>query len=69
MNMFDFSHPQPNDGKLFLNPSTGEVVQNGFGGFGGSGFGGSGQDTQDARPHRAPQPQHNPDLHRRRHEP
>jgi phospholipase C len=28
MNMFDFSHPQPNDGKLFLNPATGEVVQN-----------------------------------------
>jgi phospholipase C len=30
MNMFDFSHPQPNEGKLFLNPSTGEPVQTGF---------------------------------------
>jgi phospholipase C len=48
MNMFDFSHPQPNDGRLYLNPATGEVVQNGFGGFGGSGFGGSGEYHQDS---------------------
>ncbi len=36
LNMFDFSHPQQNDGRLFLNPATGEVVQtnNNFGGFG-----------------------------------
>jgi phospholipase C len=26
MNMFDFSHRQPNNGVLYLNPSTGEVV-------------------------------------------
>jgi phospholipase C len=36
MNMFDFSHPQQGDGKVFMNPATGEVVQeNGYGfGFG-----------------------------------
>jgi len=28
-NAFDFSHPQQGGGKLFLNPSTGEPVQNG----------------------------------------
>jgi phospholipase C len=27
LNMFDFSHVQPNDGRLFLNPATGEVLQ------------------------------------------
>lgn len=46
MNMFDFSHPQQNDGRVFLNPSTGEVVQSYQGGS-GFGFGaadqGSGQ--------------------------
>ena len=35
LNMFDFSHQQPGGNKLFLNPSTGEVVQTGYGfGFG-----------------------------------
>ncbi len=35
LNMFDFSHQQPAGNKLFLNPSTGEVVQTGYGfGFG-----------------------------------
>lgn len=33
-NMFNFNHPQPDSGKLFLNPATGEVVNNEFhGGF------------------------------------
>ena len=27
LNMFDLSHPQPNGGKLFLNPASGELVQ------------------------------------------
>ncbi|MDA4122707.1 MAG: hypothetical protein OK456_05940 [Thaumarchaeota archaeon] len=27
LNMFDFSHPQQNDGVLLMNPSTGEIVQ------------------------------------------
>jgi phospholipase C len=44
MNMFDFSHPQPNDGRVFLNPSTGEVVQSYLNV--GSGSFGSGQYTQ-----------------------
>jgi len=39
MNMFDFSQPRPYDGRLFLNPSTGEVVQPGPGGFGNPGPG------------------------------
>ncbi len=31
-NMFDFSHPQDNDGRVLMNPATGEVVQgNDFG--------------------------------------
>jgi phospholipase C len=34
MNMFDFSHPQYNGGRVFLNPATGEIVQNnGYHGF------------------------------------
>ena len=36
LNVFDFSHRQPHDGVLFLNPSTGEVVQDHLGLFGGS---------------------------------
>ncbi|MDG7022440.1 MAG: alkaline phosphatase family protein [Nitrososphaerota archaeon] len=34
LNMFDFSHAQPDLGRVFLNPSTGEVVQSGQGGLG-----------------------------------
>ena len=36
MNMFDFTHPQADEGKVFLNPSTGEVVQ--ADGIQGNGF-------------------------------
>ncbi len=28
LNMFDFTHPQPHEGVVLMNPSTGEVVQN-----------------------------------------
>ena len=34
LNMFDFSHPQPGNSQLLLNPSTGEVVKGGPGGLG-----------------------------------
>jgi len=43
-NMFNFNRPQPDQGKLFLNPATGEVVQN-QNGWGGSGYGGPSQNT------------------------